>query len=150
MIEEEAAGLGNLGLVMAARLAQDDLSYRRGDVDAARRVVEINQWAAAHGDDVVLARSHSLLQLICGNAGDPGAALEHALRAVELLDHVDASPNRRARYLMRLGNALGDCKSFDDARLRYRQAERYTIAAGNARAQVAVLYNDACNECDAG
>lgn len=150
MIEEAAAGLETLGLVMAARLAQDDLNYRRGDVDAAGRVVEINQWAATHGDKVVLARSHSLLQLICANAGDPGAALEHALRAVELLDHIDASPDRRAKYLMRLGNALGDCKSFDDARLRYRQAEQYAIAAGNARAQVTVLYNDACNECDSG
>ena len=149
-IEEEAAGLGDLGLVMAARLAREDLRYRQGDVDAAGRALEIKRWATVHRDDVVLARTHSLLHLICGNAGDPGAALEHALHAVELLDPIDASPERRSRYLMRLGNALGDCKSFDDARLRYRQAEQYAIAAGNAQAQVLVLYNDACNECDAG
>src|SRR4051812_10716624 len=149
-IERDAAALGATGLVMNARLVQADLRYGGGDLDAVGVVVQIHQWAIAHQDLALLSGSHSLLQRISANVGDPAASLDHAIGAVELLDRIDASPVRRARYLMRLGNALGEAKSFDDSRERYRQALELATAIGDVWLQTAVLANMSCNESDAG
>jgi diguanylate cyclase (GGDEF)-like protein len=51
---------------------------------------------------------------------------------------------------MRLGNALGEAKSFEDSRERYRQALDLAAAIGDGWLQCAVLTNMSCNESDAG
>jgi diguanylate cyclase (GGDEF)-like protein len=149
-IERDAAALGATALVMGARLMQADLWYRRGDMDAVGVASEIHQWAAEHKDLVLLAASHSLLQQISDHIGDPAAALDHALGAVELLEHVGAPPMRRVRYLMRLGIALSDAMSFEDARERYNQALQLATAIEDVQIQIDVLTNIASNEMDAG
>lgn len=149
-IERAATTLGATGLMMCARLVQADLRYGNGDLDAVGVVARIHQWAVAHQELALLSGSHSLLQRISANVGDPAASLEHALASVELLDRIDASPLRRARYLMRLGNALGEAKSFEDSRERYRQALELATVIGDVWLQTAVLTNMSCNESDAG
>ena len=65
---------------------------------------EVNDWAKAEDDRYVLARSERLLATFYDRIGDLGAALEHAVRAVELLED-DAHPRVRAEHLMELAVA---------------------------------------------
>src|SRR4051812_30173537 len=93
-IERAATALGATELAMHARLVHADLRYSAGDLDAVGETTQIHQWALTHQALAVLAGSHSLLQRISANVGDPAASLDHALGAVELLDRIDASAVR--------------------------------------------------------
>lgn len=148
--EQEAVAVGAPDLQMRARLIQADMLQRTGRVTAgARLATEVNSWARQHGPQALLARSHLVLSSILESVGDSASCLDHALRAVELLD--DTAPLRtRGNFLVRLGDAHAVAGSFDAARERYGEAERLFIAIGDVERQLNVLNNLAYAEYEAG
>ena len=149
-IERRAIEVGDVQLQMRARLVQGDMLDRKGDVAGGAKIVwAVNRWAANCGNRPILARSHVLLSSTYHNLGDPAACLEHAVRALELLDD-DASPRVRALHLVKLGDALGWLGSFDAARERYLSAEEIVLSVGDDYRHLQVLNNLAYTECDAG
>ncbi|MEO6713913.1 MAG: GGDEF domain-containing protein, partial [Mycobacteriales bacterium] len=101
------------------------------------------------GHRPVLARSHLLLSSAYHHLSEPAACLEHAVRALELLDD-STPPPVRALHLIKLGDALGWLGSFDAARQRYLSAEEIVVAVGDPSRHVQLLNNLAYTECDAG
>ncbi|MEO6714753.1 MAG: GGDEF domain-containing protein [Mycobacteriales bacterium] len=149
-IEKRAAELGDVVLLMRARLVQGDVLDRKGDVaGGAKMVWEVNRWAAEVGHRPVLARSHLLLSSAYHHLSEPAACLEHAVRALELLED-STPPPVRALHLIKLGDALGWLGSFDAARERYLSAEEIVVAVGDPSRHVQLLNNLAYTECDAG
>jgi diguanylate cyclase (GGDEF)-like protein len=149
-LEGTAADIGDVEVQMRARLIQGDMLDRKGDVAGGAKIVwEVNRWAADIGNRPILARSHVLLSSTYHNLSDPAACLEHAVRALELLD--DTSPPRvRALYLVKLGDALGWLGSFEAARERYLAAEQIVLSVGDDYRHLQLLNNLAYTECDAG
>ena len=89
---DAARALGLEELELRAQLVQADMVRRRGDIAQAGRVAQdVRRWAADHGCDHLLARSHFLLAAVFQELGDLSVALEHAVQAVDLLDD-DALP----------------------------------------------------------
>ncbi|MBG0564527.1 GGDEF domain-containing protein [Actinoplanes aureus] len=147
---EAADRLGDVVLGHRARLVQADMRRREGDVDHAVRVfLTTYEWAQRHDCRPLLARSHFHLALTCHYLGDHAASLEHALGAVELLDE-KAPPGLRIIHLIRLANSLAENGSTDQARERYRQAERIAVEIGDLTRQLLVLNNLAYTELEAG
>lgn len=150
VVEQEAASVGSPHLQQRARLVQADMLQRIGQMTtAARMVTDVNRWAAIHGPTALLARSHLVLSTIFESVGDPASCLDHALRAVELLD--DTTDERtRGNYLLRLADALSVAGSFDAARHRYIEAEAVFVAIGDVERQLGVLNNLAYSQVEAG
>ncbi|MGD0863481.1 MAG: diguanylate cyclase [Candidatus Limnocylindrales bacterium] len=148
--ERQAAAAGATDLQMRARLVQADMRLRTGQADAAAHLAtEVNRWALEHRHSFLLARSHLVLSYIFESAGDSASCLDHALRAVELLD--DDTPARtRGNFLVGLADAFSVAGSFDAARQRYREAEQVFLAIGDVERQIAVLNNLAYTEYEAG
>ncbi|WP_328471208.1 diguanylate cyclase [Actinoplanes sp. NBC_00393] len=147
---DAAERLGDVVLGHRARLVQADMRRREGDVDHAARVfISTHQWARRHDCRPLLARSHFHLALTFHYLGDHAASLEHALNAVELLGD-DESPGLRIIHLIRLANSLAENGSTDEARERYRQAERIAVEIGDLTRQLLVLNNLAYTELEAG
>ena len=148
--EQEAIVAGELDLQMRARLVQADMLQRTGRVTAgARLAAEVNSWAGQHGPQTLLARSHLVLSSVHESVGDSASCLDHALRAVELLD--DTTPLRtRGNFLLRLADAYAAAGSFDEARERYGEAHRLFVAIGDLERQLNVLNNLAYAEYEAG
>ena len=148
--EQEAIAVGALDLQMRARLIQADMLQRTGRVTAgARLATEVNVWARQNGPQQLLARSHLVLSSILESLGDPASCLDHALRAVELLDG-DTSLRTRGNFLVRLADAHAVTLSFDAARERYFEAERLFAHIGDLERQLNVLNNLAYAEYEAG
>ena len=135
---------------MRARLVQADMLQRTGRVTAgARLATEVNGWARLHGPQALLARSHLVLSSVYEILGDSASCLDHATRAVELLD--DTTPLRtRGNFLVRLGDAHAVTGSFDEARERYREAWRHFEAIGDLERQLNGLNNLAYTDYEAG
>lgn len=149
-IERLAAELDDVALQMRARLVQGDVLDRRGDIAGGAKIVwAVNRWAADVGNRPILARSHVLLASAYHNLSDPAACLEHAVRALELLDE-DTPPKVRALHLVKLGDALGWLGSFEAARERYLSAEQIVVSVGDDYRHLQLLNNLAYTECDAG
>jgi len=149
-IEREAEALGDVELLLRARLVRADVWLRKGQTLAATPIVlEVHAWATEHDRRPVLARSHLMLSRTHRVLGDPAAGLEHAVFAVESLDD-HTSARRRVSYLTTLGDALSYTGSFDAAAERYAQAERLAAAIGDTERQVLVLNNLAYYACTAG
>jgi two-component system cell cycle response regulator len=148
--EKNAVAVGALDLQMRARLVQADMLQRTGRVTAgARMATEVNWWARQHGPQPLLARSHLILSSILESLGDATSCLDHALRAVELLD--ESTPLRvRGNFLVRLADAYALAGSFETARERYGDAERLFAAIGDPERQLNVLNNLAYAEYEAG
>ncbi len=148
--EQEAVVAGELDLQMRARLVQADMLQRTGRVTAGARLAsEVNSWARQHGPQTLLARSHLILSSVHESVGDSASCLDHALRAVELLD--DTTPLRtRGNFLLRLADAYATIGSFDEARERYGEAHRLFTAIGDLERQLNVLNNLAYAEYEAG
>lgn len=148
--EQQAADAGEPDLQMRARLVQADMLQRTGRVTAgARLATEVNGWARLHGPQALLARSHLVLSSVYEILGDSASCLDHATRAVELLD--DTTPLRtRGNFLVRLGDAHAVTGSFDEARERYREAWRHFEAIGDLERQLNVLNNLAYTDYEAG
>ncbi|MGY1827928.1 diguanylate cyclase [Blastococcus sp. SYSU DS0541] len=103
----EARRLRMPELEQRARLVQADLVRRLGNVAEAGRVAEeINRWAADRGSRRLLARSHFVLTAVFQELGDLSLALEHAVRAVELIDE-EVRPQTRIDLHARLADCLG-------------------------------------------
>jgi two-component system, cell cycle response regulator len=120
--EQEALAAGATDQQMRARLVQGDMLQRSGRITAgARLATEVNWWARQNGPKPVLARSHLVLSSILDSVGNSASSLDHALRAVDLLD--DVTPLRtRGNFLVRLADAYAAVGSFDVAREHYGEA----------------------------
>src|SRR5581483_10573151 len=141
---------GEAVLRMRARLLQADVWQRQGQTAAASRLLrEVEAWASEHDSDVLKARIDRLLARIYYALGDVAACLEHAVLALQRLD-ADAPARTRSAYLMALAGALNATGSYDAARERYQQAERFAIAGADVPRQLAVLNNEAYSELEAG
>ncbi|MEV6634935.1 diguanylate cyclase [Actinoplanes sp. NPDC051470] len=149
-IERAAKALGDSELRLRARLLQADMWQREGQATAVASVLwEVNAWTAKHDHRALRARSDRLSARIFYALGDMAACLEHAVSAVQHLE--DSAPARtRSAYLMALGGALNATGSFEQARKRYQQAERFAVASGDVQRQLAVLNNLAYSELEAG
>ncbi|HXH78838.1 ATP-binding protein [Nocardioides sp.] len=145
-LERAAVAAQDQELIWRARLLAAEISGRRGELaEAMRRMQEVNELAAAHGHTRLLARSHLNIAWTYRNVGDLASGLEHAVKAVELLDD-DAPAAMRAMHLMRLADALDECGSWDEALLHYEQAEQVALGAGQVARQVMCLNNRAYAE----
>ncbi|WP_324277919.1 GGDEF domain-containing protein [Blastococcus brunescens] len=145
-----AEELGRTDLALRARLVQADLLRRRGDVaEAGRRAQEIQRWAAAHDARHLLARSHFVLTAVFQELGDLSLALEHAVRAVDLLAE-DAGPAARIDHHARLADCLGLSGDAVAARERYDHVLGLAEELGDVDRQLLVLNNRAYCETVAG
>ena len=142
--------LGAADLVARARLVLADVLERRGDVAGAGRIAsEVNRWAAEHGESYVLARSHYVLEAVFADLGDSSGALEHAVRAVELLGD-DGSPALRLDHLVRLADCTATSGDEAAALARYPEVLRLAEDLGDVDRQLLVLNNWAYTEALAG
>ena len=115
--------------------------------EGARTLREVRAWAEEHGERALLARSHRYLSMVLGRVVDPARTLEHAVRAVQLLDDgVDARV--RGDYLLCLADALGAVGSYDEAITRYHEAAGLLDQC--AERSLAVLCNLAYTQYEAG
>ena len=154
---EPAVRLGRLAsewgrddLAQRARLVHADVIGRAGETAGAGAIVQqVRIWAREHGDLHVQARSERLLSAFYSRIGDMPASLEHAVRAVELLDP-DALPRLRADHLMALALALGRTRSYDAARDRFQAVLRIADETDDVLLHVAALNNLAFVEYWAG
>jgi diguanylate cyclase (GGDEF)-like protein len=144
-----AQELGLTDLALRASLVQADLLRRRGNVaEAGRKAQEIQRWAADHDSRHLLARTHFVLTAVFQELGDLSLALEHAVRAVELLDE-NAVPEARIDHLARLADCLalnGDLAARD----RYDHVLRLAEELGDVDRQLMVLNNRAYSETLSG
>src|SRR4051794_3731848 len=122
-------------LELRARLVGGDLLRRRGDVAAAGRIAQaVHRWASDNGSRYLLARSSFVLAAVFQELGDISLALEHAVRAVDLLD--DDSPAAiRIDHLARLADCLG-LDGDDVAQERYDQVLRLAEELGDLDRQL--------------
>lgn len=126
---------------MRARLVLADCLGRDGGTSAAGSVVNtVHSWATEHGDAHVLARAERLLVAFYTHIGDQPAALEHAVRAVELLP-TGAVDRTRADHLLALAAALARTQSFDAARDRYETVLQIADRTADIRLRLATLNN---------
>jgi diguanylate cyclase (GGDEF)-like protein len=149
-IVRAAEALGDSALRLRARLLQADMWQREGQATAVASVLrEVNAWTAKHDHRGLQARSDRLSARIFYALGDMAACLEHAVSAVQNLEN-SAPARTRSAYLMALGGALNATGSFEQARERYQQAERFAVVGGDVQRQLAVLNNLAYSELEAG
>jgi two-component system, cell cycle response regulator len=148
-IDQAAGRLGIVELQFRAQLIHADVQIRKGQTAAGGRSVrEINRWAIENDNRHLLARSHRLLSLFFSYVGDHAASLEHAVRALELLD--DASPGAlRVDHLLALATALAESGAIDDAGDRLRSAEQIADSLDEVKWRLAVLNTQAWVATDA-
>ena len=149
-LELATQALSDVELVWRVRLLSSEQLAGRGAIAEALRLQrQVNEYAAVNGPPRLLARSHLILTSTYREFGDLASSLENGVKAVELLD-ADAAPSLRALYLIRLADALDECGSRQEARLRYEQAEELAKQDGNVDRQVSCLNNRAYGEYLAG
>ncbi len=149
-IEQRADELGVAAGRMRARLIRADMVKRRGDLATAIRLAwDVNRWAVQQQNLPILARSHWVLSPIYYMLSDRPAALEHAIRAMELTD-ADTKPRTRALFLITLADALAWTRAFEAARERYALAEQMLISLGDVGLRLVLLNNLAYTEYRAG
>jgi diguanylate cyclase (GGDEF)-like protein len=114
---------------------------RKGETaTAASLALDVNHWAAEHGERAVQARSHRQLAIVHHSLGDPATCLEHAVSAVELLDeHTDAK--LRGFHLIVWADTLAWTGEFEESRERYRAAEQIFTALGEVELRLKVVNN---------
>ncbi len=129
-VERVAAVLGRSDLLMRGRLVRARHLLGEGSAAAAARLIwDVNKWATDNGDRAVLAASHRHLVWLQYLLGDPAAGLDHAVRAMELLDDT-TPPRERVHHLMTLARALGWARSLEGARERAHEAEQVLASDG--------------------
>jgi two-component system, cell cycle response regulator len=148
-IDEAATQLGIVEVQLRAQLVHADVQIRKGQTAAGGRSVrEINRWAIENGNRHLLARSHRLLSLFFSYVGDHAESLEHAVRALELLDDV-APAVLRVDHLLALATALAESGAIDDAGYRLRAAEQIAGSLDAVKWRLAVLNTQAWVATDA-
>ncbi|BFU46653.1 diguanylate cyclase [Krasilnikovia sp. MM14-A1004] len=150
-LEQQAVALGDELLAVRARFLKATMLVRAGDpsADAQRTIYRIHQWALAHGDRRLQARTHLQCAYAGRVAGDMANFLEHALSAVELLDE-NASPYMQVWHRAKLADALADNGDPGAARLRFSQAEELARELDQRQLLTRVLNNWAYSEYEAG
>jgi two-component system cell cycle response regulator len=139
--ERAASQLGRVDLELRARLVQAHGLLRSGEIAAGGRAAHaINRQAMGRADTYLLARSHRALAMFSGLVGDRSAQLEHAVRAVELLD-AQCSEKMRGDHQMVLGVALGRSGSYEESRERFQAAGSIGVAIGDVDLQISALNN---------
>src|SRR5690349_986697 len=79
-LERQADALGDETLVVRARLCRICMEMRTGDLEgAARQLDDIHDWAVAHDDSNLQARTHLTWANIRRLSGDLAKCLEHSL-----------------------------------------------------------------------
>jgi diguanylate cyclase (GGDEF)-like protein len=137
-----AAELGLPELELRARLVDADLLRRRGNVAAAGQISQdVHRWASDHDSRHLLARSSFILAAIFRELGDASLALEHAVRAVDLLGE-DSAPAMRIDHHARLADTQG-LGGDDAAQERYDYVLRLAEELGDVDRQLLVLNNRA-------
>lgn len=149
-LEATAADLGDTRSLMRARLVQGDMLHRLGRLPEGMRLAAgVNAWAQEHRDARLLSRSHLVLSSLMEGSGDDSAALDHAVRAIDLID--DDTPLRvRGNCLLRLADALAANQSAEEARQRYREAELAFATIGDRERRLNVLNNLTVLEYESG
>jgi diguanylate cyclase (GGDEF)-like protein len=117
--------------------------------DGARTMREVKRWAEENERPALLALAHRQLSALFRRVGDPALMLEHAVAAVDLLDH-EADDVVRADHLLGLADALGASGSFEESINRYHEAARIAERCGDDYLQLAVLNNLAYTQYEAG
>jgi two-component system cell cycle response regulator len=149
-LEAECARLGLADLRLRAQLVQADVLGRTGkNAAGARMVREVHRWATERGHAHLLARGHRLLSLFFGRVGEPGIALEHAVRSVEWLAE-DSGARVRADHVLGLADKLAEAGSIAEALERYRAAERIADSIGDVDLRIGILNNLAYTAYEAG
>jgi two-component system cell cycle response regulator len=140
-----ARELGLPEVEQRAQLIRADLLRRRGNVAEAGRIgQDVHRWATDNDSPRTLARSHFVLSAVFQELGDVSVALEHAVRAVDLLGE-DADPAMRIDHLTRLADCLA-LNGDEAARDRYAQVQRIAEELGDVDRQLMVLNNRAYSE----
>ncbi len=149
-VEHRANLIGRQDLAMRAQLVRGYCHDRLGGVSSGGRIAhEVNRWAAEHGHQALLARSHLQISWFFNMIGDTPAQLEHALKGLECL--ADDAPARiRADHLQALASALITNGSYSEARSRFQMAEDLAMQGGDLHLQIKVLNNRAFGEFVAG
>ena len=141
--ERAAATARELGLAELERrtgLVLAELVRRQGNVaEAGRRAQETLRWATEHGATHLQARAHFLLAGAFQELGDLSQALEHAVRAADLLAE-DAPPELHIDHHARLADCLG-LNGDLVARDRYDHVLALAEEIGDVARQVVVLNN---------
>jgi diguanylate cyclase (GGDEF)-like protein len=123
---------------------------RLGDTeDGARLMREVLVWADEHTERTLLALGHRRLSALYKRVGDPALMLEHAVRAVELLD-ADADPWVQADHLVGLADALGASGAFDESIARYHEAAVLAEQTDDRYFRLVVLNNLSYTQYEAG
>ncbi|PFG32692.1 diguanylate cyclase (GGDEF)-like protein [Sanguibacter antarcticus] len=149
-LEKAARALGNVELTLRARLVQADAIERQGHLAEATQIMwQVHDYAADHDRPRLLAGSHLGLSWAFRDIGDRASYLEHSVKAVDALDE-GVPLTMRARYLMRLADALGESGSAEESRARYEQADRLAEEAGDVALRLRSLNNRAYGEYAAG
>ncbi len=150
VVEAEAGAAGFVVETMRARLVTADMLLRLGDsTRAAQRAVEVNSWAVEQGSRAVQSRSHLVLSSLFESIADLASALDHAVRALELLDP-STSARERGNVLLRLADACALIGSVDEARSRYAEAEVVFGALADEESRLIILNNIAVLEYESG
>ncbi|WP_130512099.1 tetratricopeptide repeat protein [Krasilnikovia cinnamomea] len=149
-LERRADALGNEALLMRARLCWIDMLRRTGDVrEATRQIKAIHAWARKHGDRRLQARAHLVQASIERLSGHRAGSLQHALKAVELLDETATAP-MQVWHRLRLADALAENSDMDAARPRYRRVEELARELHDWERLLVALNNWAYSEYRAG
>lgn len=149
-LEREAFAAGAVDLQYRAQLVQGDMLLRVGQPTAAAALLaEVNRWAREHGPQSLLSRSHLVLSSALESIGDLTTALDHATRALELIEP-QAPPRTRAHLLLRLADVHALCGTWNAARERYQQAGEIFEDIADEDGQLNLLNNLAFTELRAG
>ena len=145
-----ARAAGWTELELRGQLVQAEVRQRRGELaDAGRLAQQVLKWATENGSRHLLARGHYVLQAVFLDLGDLSLALEHSVRAAELLPET-ASGELRFDHLCRLADCLGLNGDVEAARERYPAALRLAEALGDVDRELVVVNNWAYVEAQHG
>ncbi len=149
-VEAVASAAGLAVEMMRARLVVADMLQRLGDnARGAKLAVEVNAWALAEGPRALQCRSHLVLSSLFENIADLASSLDHAVRALELLD--PSTPDRdRGNVLLRLADASALIGSVDEARRRYGEAAALFTEPEDEESRLIILNNLAVLEYESG
>ena len=140
-----ARDLGLPELEQRAQLVRADLLRRRGNVAEAGRIAQdVHRWATDNDSGRTVARSHFVLSAVFQELGDVSVALEHAVRAVDVLGE-DADPAMRIDHLARLGDCLA-LNGDEAGRERYAEVLEIAEELGDVDRRLMALNNRAYSE----
>lgn len=150
LAEQIAVREGWPDLQLRADLLRAWQALEDGDlVRAASIVNRVSGWARETGDQVLLARTHSLLASLYRGIGDPAEALSQSVQAVATTP-ADADVWIRTAHLNGLATGLIVTRSVGPAMRRFEEALALAESTGDPALQVLVLNNMAFGSYELG